>query len=469
MPKSLGRMDRGFSLGSVKRSLEPKAAGLYPSKGKGLGEYGTVKFLSILEAYNRDSDFKRWKLGMDYYFGSGRTWGDYQILSLARFLPGAVSGISRDIVTLFPSKTSPEKAWYTGIRTRGSLILPQPIQLSDLTLNTAPADEADHTLTYDVSGILTTTQVAVWGNFVGDQFEDTASGTSYPDDIISKPAGSIALTLIAVSPGAMTLTFALSKAYTRIEKNGRIYWDKVKYDRDDPAIWNTSGSRHLCSSHKFFCCCPDHLGGAIANLDKPDGKAYTLDTFPLPNANRSVNSAWERQGVGYYRQWRSLSERIEERKECKHIHALRWQCGIPWHEPSDYPTMSDPSSPALGTVTETSYTDEDIREYFRNRLLSFDRYAMTLAEVVGLTIFPGGDVRENVRPSSLPMLWNDSEQPLVSWCRNNDWWVERGTQNVRIFNSAANEFRETITVGGVDYPVFETVQSTNPLAPVIVP
>ena len=85
--------------------------------------------------------------------------------------------------------------------------------------------------------------------------------------------------------------------------------------------------------------------------------------------------------------------------------------------------MTDPSSPALGTVTETQYSDEDIREYFRNRLLSFDRYAMTLAEVVGLTIFPGGDVRENIRPSSLPMLWNDGEQPLVSWCRNNDWWV----------------------------------------------
>ena len=81
MAKGLGRMDRGFGLGSVKRSLSPKAAGLYPTKGKGLGEYGSVKFPSILEAYNRDSDFKRWKLGMDYYFGSGRTWGDYQILS----------------------------------------------------------------------------------------------------------------------------------------------------------------------------------------------------------------------------------------------------------------------------------------------------------------------------------------------------------------------------------------------------
>ena len=67
------------------------------------------------------------------------------------------------------------------------------------------------------------------------------------------------------------------------------------------------------------------------------------------------------------------------------------------------------------------------------------------------------------------MLWNDSEQPLVSWCRNNDWWVERGTQNVKIFNSAAGEFQDTVTVSGVEYPIFETVQTTNPLAPVIVP
>ena len=109
MAKGLGRMDQGFGLGSVE-GLPPKAAGLYPTKGKGLGEYGTVKFPSILEAYNRDSDFKRWKLGMDYYFGSGRTWGDYQILSLARFLPGAVNGISRDIVTLFLGKQA-LKAW----------------------------------------------------------------------------------------------------------------------------------------------------------------------------------------------------------------------------------------------------------------------------------------------------------------------------------------------------------------------
>ena len=42
-------------LGSVKRGLSPKAAGLYPTKA-GLGEYGSVQVPSILEAYNRDWD-----------------------------------------------------------------------------------------------------------------------------------------------------------------------------------------------------------------------------------------------------------------------------------------------------------------------------------------------------------------------------------------------------------------------------
>ena len=43
----------------------------------------------------------------------------------------------------------------------------------------------------------------------------------------------------------------------------------------------------------FFCCCPDHLGGAVANLDYVDKGASNIDTFPLPNANRSMISAWK--------------------------------------------------------------------------------------------------------------------------------------------------------------------------------
>ena len=46
------------------------------------------QFPTIIEQYNRESDYKRWKLGQEYYFGSGKTWGDRQINLLARFLNG---------------------------------------------------------------------------------------------------------------------------------------------------------------------------------------------------------------------------------------------------------------------------------------------------------------------------------------------------------------------------------------------
>jgi len=468
MSKRVGsRLDRGFRLSSLTK-VPSRAEGIYPRKGSGLGEYGSVAFPTVLEAYNHDSDFKRWKLGQDYYFGTGRSWGDLQIHSIARFNPGAVSGQSKDIVTLFPSKSSPEKAWFTGMRTRGSIMFPAALNSSHITLLTTDPDPANHRLVYDVSTILTPIQVAIFSVFLGDQFEDTASGTTYPDDLISKPAGSVALTLVDTSTGGMTLTFDLSRPQGRIERNGRIYWKELEYDPSSPTVWDTSSGRYLCSAFKMFCCCPDHLGGSMANMEQVGGTAG-MDEFPLPNANRTVAAAWEKQGAGYYRQWRTLPIRHDERRECKHIHALRWQCGIPWYEPDDYPTSADGTTFSIGSVSEQGFTTEDFIEYFRKRRMSHDRYLLALADVVGINIFPGDDPRNAVRFDQRPIFWNDGTEPLDIWCRQNDWWLKRGSQSLRIFNSSVGKFESTVSVGGIDYPMVETVEPGSPGAPVIVP
>ncbi len=119
--------------------------------------------------------------------------------------------------------------------------------------------------------------------------------------------GSVALTLISANVGAMTLVFDLSKAYGRVRKNNTIYWKELKYDPNNPNVWDTSSGKHLCSSHKMFCCCPDHLGGALANLEFPKDSAG-MDAFPLPNASRSVIAEWEKQGTGilFLLQWISI-------------------------------------------------------------------------------------------------------------------------------------------------------------------
>ena len=93
---------------------------------------------------------------------------------------------------------------------------------------------------------------------------------------------------------------------------------------------------------------PDHLGGAIANLDKPDGKAYTLDTIPLPNANRPVVSAWEREGVGYLPAV-AFIVRAHRRAQGVQAHpCIALAVRNPWHEPSDYPTMTAQALPHWG-------------------------------------------------------------------------------------------------------------------------
>jgi hypothetical protein len=469
MPRQIGaKLNRGMGLSPVSRSARARAAGIYPSQGEGLGEYGSTAYPTILESYNRESDYKRWRLGQEYFFGTGRSWGDYQIYSLARFVTGAVDGTSKEVTTLFPSTTSPEKTWYASCRTRGSIILPAPITAARVTTDTSGADPSTHTLTLNVSGILTTAQLGVFSIFIGDQFEDSASGPSYPGGLVERDAGSVALTLTAVNVGGLTMTFDLSRPAGRVLRNGRIYWSSLPYNPTAPTIWRTDGTRHLCSSFKFFCCCPDHLGGALANLEFPE-KGQPRDRFPKPNAARDVNSAWERQGVGYYRQWRTLPRRRDERRECKHIHSIRWQCGVPWLEPDDYPVGDERIFLEFEADAERRFSTEEILEYFRLRQLNWDRFAITVADAVGIILFPGGDPRDAIRPDARPLLWNDSEEPLPIWCRQNDWWLERGTQRLKIFNASTQVFEDVVTIGGNSFPVLQFVEEGSPGAPVIVP
>ena len=97
-----------LGLPSVNKPMKQKAKGIYPDATSGAGEYGTVAFPTIVEAYNRESDYKRWKLGQEYYFGKGRSWGDQQLNILARFLNGTSTFSdeinqrgSREVVTVF--------------------------------------------------------------------------------------------------------------------------------------------------------------------------------------------------------------------------------------------------------------------------------------------------------------------------------------------------------------------------------
>ena len=56
------------------------------------------------------------------------------------------------------------------------------------------------------------------------------------------------------------------------------------------------------------------------------------------------------------------------------------------------------------------------------------------------------------------MLWHDREEPNPDWCRNNDWWLQRGTQNLKIFNQSTQEFQTFVPKSGVDYSILSFLE-----------
>lgn len=454
--------------------------GTYPNKERNLGTFGSTAYPSVLETYNRDSDFKRWQAGAQIFFGAGKTWSEIEIYARAYFfntLGQALSYDAKEIVHLFPATGSPEGAWHTAVRTRGSLIFDVALDPAHITLNTSDPDPSKHTLIYRVGSFFSVEQVNRLNFFIGDQFEDSANAASYPSGLIAQPVDAIALTLVAVNASAQSLTFDLSSPHRRVSRGGRLYWKKETYDPDAPLLWNTSGARFLCSSHKFFCSCPDHLGGTVASLSPEGQQSSPLDRFPLPSANRTPRrtdgtpvplSPWEGQGAGQFRQWRTLPQRRDQRRDCKHIHCLRWECGVPWLEPNDYPSRAGGADFSLEQGIDDSSSIVDILDFFRRQNQNWNRFALATADTVGLTLFPGGDPRTFKRLSALPILWTDATAPDPALCRANDWWLPRGSQSLYLFSPQSNSFQSSITVSGESVPILQIVAPGSQDAPVLV-
>ena len=61
----------------------------------------------------------------------------------------------------------------------------------------------------------------------------------------------------------------------------------------------------------------------------------------------------------------------------------------------------------------------------------------------------------------------DSEEQTC-WCRNNDWWLPRGTQNIHIFDFSEQKFVTVVPKSGVDYPILQFLDPDDVNVPKIV-
>ena len=425
----------------VSRPTATKTKGLYGEPNQS----GGIRVPTLIESYERDSDYRRWEAGMQLWFGEGKAWLDQQAAFYAQLKTPPVGGATPLVVQVFASLKSPESAWQTTMRPRGAILMPTPIRPGQLTLERDSADLSQHRLVYDVRDALDRDRLAVWRSFIGDQFEDSARGSIYPSDLLEQALGAVALTLVEVDVARQRLAFDLSRPFVRHVSGPQTYWRRIGYSPQAPVFWLADGSRHLCSSARFECSCPDYQGRAIANLQDTDGAVR--ERFPVESAGRGVQIPWERDAIGYAKKWRDLDRRMDRRRECKHVHAMRWQAGVPYYEPSDYPSLGDRGWVDDRSLLDRAYSFRELGQFLAKQMIGFDRLLLGVAPSIGLDLDPTGELRGGAptfRPVNQPILWNDTNEPPYAWCRQNDWWSPRGTQRVLLFDPPSGGFVEEL-------------------------
>lgn len=459
------RVDKLPQMGSVSKPVKAQKAGNYRSAVRGgpPGETGGTVYPTVLEAYNRNSDYKRWHAGLDYWQSAGKNWADLEQNFLVRTLRdfGTLPGPQLTTVTYFPGKSSPDASWTVVNRVRGALILPQLLRAEDMVLDTSAREEEGHRLILDVSATLTSVQLREWQSLIGDQFEDSAISTQFPQGLIEEPIDTVAYTLVGVDADQGKLLFDLSRPYMRRRPNPRremAFWQRILYNRRLPLSFRNNGSRYLCSSHRFYCSCPDYSGAKIADFS--GGTTSSQALFPRPSAGRSIDGRWESQAVGYSSTFRTLAERADQRRECKHIHAVRWSLGYQYYEPSDYQYNGAEDRAFQGISAGDPLTSKEIFQYHQRRELTLDRLGQALAASSRIiidardTIPADEEVPTGERP---PILWTSTREPAPERVRKDDWWLPRGTSVLRVFDPAAQRFVEEITVVGQKKKFLEEV------------
>ena len=431
-----GKTTKSLSLDSVSRSNERKTKGIYPS-GDDAGRFGSTRYGTVLENYNRESDYARWRHGQQYYIGVGTSFAERMIAVRSHFLIGDRIHQAEVVLSLFPSKSSSDSSWTTARRSRGSVVSHAPFDRSRATI------DGDR-LVYQIVDEFREDELLHkhLQMLVGDQIEDSFEGSEARDKVASAP-GSIALTLLAIDPDEKVLVFDLTKPQGRIIVNGRLRWSRLEYDPSDPwkTVWRPGN--HIGTSLRYYCNCPDFSKSMTANTQttKFDSSGRR---FPMPSASRRIKGDYEREMAGYMKSWGDLSVRADERRDCKHTHCMRWDANAPWLEPSDMPLgMQGDRIHAGSDLVRDDAFSKTMASYQRNAAIDWSGVVSAACGVLGFNTSPMGDM---ARRADRPILWNLDRKPEPEHVRQNDYWLERGTKRLWLYMAEAEEWVSEVTM-----------------------
>ena len=452
MAKGLGSVSgktcKGLSLDPVAKPNAKRVKGLYP-KGDDAGQFGGTAHPTVIEQYNRDSDYSRWRHGQQYAEGIGQSYADYSVLLLARFMIGDSVHTARTILTSFPSKTAADHSWVASRRVRGSLIAKTPFDLSRVTLDQNPANPSEDRLIYRVADEFAEDELRMrhLQLLVGDQIEDSFTGPDFMDRDGNRD-GSTALTLVEVDVESKTLVFDLSKPQGRVVTGGRARWSRLAYDPGDPVVWRAGA--YLGTTVRYYCGCPDYSGTLTANTQSTEFDS-TGRRFPVPGAARTVGGEYEKELVGFQKKWKDLSERVDGRRECKHIHCMRWSTMEPWFEPSDIPVGGGEEliHAGNGVVNNDAFSDTAAK-YQRNRVIDWQQTVQSACGAMGFNMDMSGTMSQR---SERPQLWILERPPEPEHCRLNDYWLKRGTKELSLYVEGRGWVSSVIAPDGSEQPI----------------
>lgn len=446
-----GKTSKGLKLDRIDRPNAKRVKGLQPT-GEEAGRYGSTRYPTVIEQYNRDSDYSRYRAGQQYFHGIGQQLTDVETDALARIYSGDRIRQINAITTKFPSKTSNDNSWITGRRQRGDVISRVPFTFEMARLDQNGDDPSQDRLVVNAKALFARDQFQA-GHcqlVVGDQYEDSfidARGTDPQEGL----AGSIALTLVEIDEDEQTLSFDLSRPYGRVATaQGNIKWTKLPYVQSDPYVFRFG--RHLGNAYKFYCTCPDFAGALSANIQNTGRFNSQGRRFPLPPASRTLRGEYESEMIGFEKRWRDLPLRSDERRECKHIHCLRWQLGEPWREPNDEPLGSSEGLIHAGKSVEVNpFNESGFSAYFRNRELDWLSVVQAATGVMGFNMSPVGPMALR---TDRPQLWNLERAPEPEHVRPNDIWIRRGSKEIRIANAEKEWSMRVTDRQGNQFPLF---------------
>ena len=408
--------------------------------GAKLDRRGGAVFRTVIQDYDSRSDYRRWRSGLSLAAAmapGGRYTRRFESTPLRDF--GPRPQVNRYELTALPSSTPGRVSWSVVRLLRGSWILPQVLDAADLSIVRPSKDASEDRLVLSVGATLTASQLGEWQSLVGYQFENSAAPSGDEVALLDEPEDAIAYTLVEVDAEALALRFDLSRPYRRVRptlESTRKFWSRRAYDRERPILWNTSEQRYLVSSDYWHCDCPDHSGITTAVIGGLDAAPPTA-RFPLPSAQSDPLNPWEKSVAGYRARFRELDFRSDRRRACKHVHADRWRSGLPFYEPADYPFLE--AERQFSSGGDLSLLSGDLFRFHGRQGLELDSAVVAIAEALGILVDTrelAAETAEEAPVERRPILWTSRDEPLASLARVDDWWLRRGTKEVKAWDPA---------------------------------